>query len=738
MTHSTNYEHYSPCVLSFSFSFLLTSPPILRSSLVAIPISCLLRLAPVGSLSSGPPSTLSIGPAVRNPVRLMSDPAVPRPVLQSALSSSSANAAAGPSKPQRSVRVFARLPQDDDSSSEGEERADGPQDGPDGALGFLSLPLFMLIPSGVEPTSRHASYSGSTGSPSARLNPSASSSAIHTRSSRSMTAGTSSTGLALSTPSAAIAPPPSADLGPARFQDWQRKFRTGQPGSSRSGSFGKPKPDGSSAASRRRGVFDIVDPDSNYFEAARRPHRLDDWNSDEDEDALRTAAPDTMATTPLPTAPASAFAPDSGEGKERLEWQSMLASVLSGDILQGESSRIGVDRPGDEIFRKRLGQSLWWQIRARMRGRSEDEEKRRVEERRGRVVDAVLEEVESFGVKPTVRRHPERSLSSETQPKDVPETDGTDEPSALDQVAYILQKMSIVESLYPHQAALRSAKPLYDSEAFQARIDALTSWFTLVTALQAQLQVLQKWTGSDDLDVTRPNTTKEKALVGKNRYHQDNKAKLQTTSTAYDQAADDSTFLERVMKEDNIQRTFEKRVFVDLLALIHNAKETVVAHLPIFQQLQLPDFQYELVRLIGFPGRLIIEALKVRLDAAAKLVDPNPMVINDMIDNFRLAISLAVLIKRQYEEIAAPDEDRRWSIPYCLAPDYDAAVLGGLRTFFKLLHWKLKSGSKANYFRETEVLEDEWEFLYEAAEAVEGGDLVVAEHFWQVLGIGLR
>jgi mitogen-activated protein kinase kinase kinase len=445
-----------------------------------------------------------------------------------------------------------------------------------------------------------------------------------------------------------------------------------------------------------------------------------------------------MATTPLPTAPASAFAPDSGEGKERLEWQSMLASVLSGDILQGESSRIGVDRPGDEIFRKRLGQSLWWQIRARMRGRSEDEEKRRVEERRGRVVDAVLEEVESFGVKPTVRRHPERSLSSETQPKDVPETDGNDEPSALDQVAYILQKMSIVESLYPHQAALRSAKPLYDSEAFQARIDALTSWFTLVTALQAQLQVLQKWTGSDDLDVTRPNTTKEKALVGKNRYHQDNKAKLQTTSTGYDQAADDSTFLERVMKEDNIQRTFEKRVFVDLLALIHNAKETVVAHLPIFQQLQLPDFQFELVRLIGFPGRLIIEALKVRLDAAAKLVDPNPMVINDMIDNFRLAISLAVLIKRQYEEIAAPDEDRRWSIPYCLAPDYDAAVLGGLRTFFKLLHWKLKSGSKANYFRETEVLEDEWEFLYETAEAVEGGDLVVAEHFWQVVGIGLR
>jgi mitogen-activated protein kinase kinase kinase len=62
--------------------------------------------------------------------------------------------------------------------------------------------------------------------------------------------------------------------------------------------------------------------------------------------------------------------------------------------------------------------------------------------------------------------------------------------------------------------------------------------------------------------------------------------------------------------------------------------------------------------------------------------------------------------------------------------EYDTVLLDGLRTFFKLLHWKLKGSSRTIYFRETEVLEDEWEFLYEAAEAVPGGDLVVAEHFW--------
>lgn len=493
---------------------------------------------------------------------------------------------------------------------------------------------------------------------------------------------------------------------------------------------------------RPRGVLDIVDPAVNYI---HRPYRQNDPNSNEDENAPRTVQDATSGPiTSIPTSSSSSMVPPhSAEGRERLEWQSMLASVLSGDIVQGESSRIGVDRPGDEILRERLGQRLWWQIRARVRGRSEDEEKRQVEARRERVVDTVLEEVQSFMVKPSVRRHRERSLPTESQPKEPPDADTTaDELSALDQVAYILQKLSLVEELYPHQAALRAAKPVYDSEAFQTRVDALSAWFTVVTALQAQLQGLQKWTGSEDLDVTSPNTTKEKALVGKNRYYSLRpKAQLQAqphtatvaASNANDQAADDSTFLERLMKEHGIQHTFERRVFDDLLALIHKAKETAIIHVPLFQRLQLPSFQYELVRLIGFPGRLIIEALKVRLEAAAKLVDPDPMVVDDMIDNFRLAISLAVRIKRQEEDIITPDPGRRWTIPYCLAPDYDSTLLGGLVTYCELLHWKLKGCRRANHFRETEMLEEEWEFLYEAADAVKGGDLVVAEHFWQVL-----
>lgn len=401
----------------------------------------------------------------------------------------------------------------------------------------------------------------------------------------------------------------------------------------------------------------------------------------------------------LTTPPPDAYF-ETDEGRERLEWQSMLASVLGGDILRGESSRIGVERPSSETYRKAIGQSLWWQIRARLRNRTEEEEKRRVEQRRHRVVDVVLEEIAEFSVK-------------SEGPLD-----------AVEQVAYILQKLGIIESLYPHQRALRLDKPLYDSEAFQSRIDALSAWYSVVTQLQAILSVLQKWTGTEDLDITRPNTTKEKALVGNSGFHPlDAKARAH----ANDLAADNSTFVDRVLKEDSLRRTFEKRVFLDLVAVIQSAKQTVVAHLPMFAELNLPDFQYELVRCISFPGRLIMEALKTRLRASERLVDPDIMVVDDMAASFRSSIALCIIIRRQYEEIVAPDPEDRWKIPDSFPSEYREVLLKCIKMFFKLLHWKLKSGSRAVYFRDTDVLEDEWEFLYDASEAVEGVDLVVAE-----------
>ncbi len=75
------------------------------------------------------------------------------------------------------------------------------------------------------------------------------------------------------------------------------------------------------------------------------------------------------------------------------------------------------------------------------------------------------------------------------------------------------------------------------------------------------------------------------------------------------------------MKEDTIQRTFERKFLPTFTANIHNAKETVIQHTPLFKQLNLPVSNTSSFDSSG-SGQLIIEALKVRLDAAAKLVEP--------------------------------------------------------------------------------------------------------------------
>ena len=493
-----------------------------------------------------------------------------------------------------------------------------------------------------------------------------------------------------------------------------------------------------------------MDPEAHYGQPSKQGSELDDWSSDEGEEYLRlgpgrglvsspdpgSRAGDPNVLVPLmapmlsslvsPPVPPPATLDDSAI-HDRKGWQSFLASVLSGDILQGESVRIGEERGVDEAFRQEYGRSLWWQIRGRVRKRTEEDEKRRITERRSNLVDRVLEEVDGFAVKPSPGPLGlDRRLSSESASGMTEEQEHQSEIGALDQVDFVLQKLYLAESLYPTFSAMRDAKPLYNSDEFQDKVDAMSAWSTLVSQLQAQLVTLQKWTGSDDLDITKPNTTREKPLVGKSRYHPDGRG----MSLSGEQVADDSTFLDRIMKEESLKKTFEKRIFADINRLIDNARDTVINHSHDFKQLQLPDFTYELVRLIGFPGKLIIEVLKVRLDAARKLNDPNPMVIDDMIDSFRLILDTAVSIKSRYLEVTAMDADRIWQIPPCLPLEYDAVLLNGLKTFFRLMTFKLRSNDRHINLREVEVLEAHADFLQRIAEMIPDGDLVVVESFW--------
>ncbi|OXL09378.1 mitogen-activated protein kinase kinase kinase [Cryptococcus neoformans Gb118] len=616
--------------------------------------------------------------------------------------SSASNVTSSSSKTgRRSVRLFA--PDEEDSSDE-----DG---------GLIGVPAETTFKDDEIPPSnpRSASYPGPPAhtSPTSKISTIVSSaSAAQPKLARSITYVAPN---AVSSRPAYPLNPPGSETLHASYETWRKTRYTLE-------SFGRgSKPDGKNTAQRGRSY---TDPDIGYFSHDAGD---DGWGSD-DDDELRSpgwgishhnmdSGGKTNGSPQLPIKPADVT---EDEGQERLDWQGMLESVLNSDVLKVEEQRIYNSMPTDS-FREEIGKTLWWQIRAKLRGRTEAEEKKRVQERRARVVDPVLEEINEFKYDP--KNNPEGEEDSDGDPQDATST-AAPQSKALNQVNTVLAKLHAIKGLYPNLAAMRADKVLYTDENFRKRADALTSWSIIVSSLQTQLKLLQKWTGSDELDITKPNTTHEKALVGKYKYHS-----IDSKGTPGRDAADDSSFLDRVIKEDNLQRTFERRAFVDMINLVRNAKETVISYLPQFQEQNLPDFQYEIVRLIGFPGRLIIEAVKVRLDAASRLLDPNPMVVEDFIENLRLSISLAVLIRKQYDEIMAPDAEGRWKIPHCLPTEYNDVLLDALRTFFKLLHWRLRGVGKASYYKETEVLEEEAPFLYEAAEAIVGGDMVVAEQY---------
>ncbi|KAF8167798.1 hypothetical protein B0H34DRAFT_683077 [Crassisporium funariophilum] len=396
--------------------------------------------------------------------------------------------------------------------------------------------------------------------------------------------------------------------------------------------------------------------------------------------------------------------PASQQEKERLEWQALLASVLSGDVLKSEKTRIAValDSLGDEQTNLQL--NLWLGIRAKFHGRSVEEERRRLEERRLRTVDGVIHEIMNFKV-------------PDTKPGESADVTA----SALSEVTTILRRLEVVQSLYPSLKAFYLDKPAAAEGVFQARCDTLNTWYTVLTTLKHHFALLRRWTGSDTLDVNQPYTSNEVPITT-----------MATSRTggslaSYTEMADGTSFVERLLKEESIQLTFEKGFLVTVHAFLGAARDAQVNLSSLFKEMNLPTFEKELVPLISFPTKLAQAGLRLRLDYVQKLKDPDVLIIDQMSEDLKLSIGLACTLKRQYEAILAPDPGGNWNLPQCINEDYDATILEALINFFKLIHWKLKSGAKGIYFKETDVLEAQWATFNDVSLTAAGGSCLVAE-----------
>lgn len=451
------------------------------------------------------------------------------------------------------------------------------------------------------------------------------------------------------------------------------------------------------------GMDDRHDPDSHYFR--KDLDQFDDAGDTDDEQwdtpAFNSSNSDMDWESGVLMLESEPIEPQSQGERERLKWLQLLSHVLGGEVLKSEKTRIADVLKETENVQENVNLQIWSEIRARLHGRSVEEEGKKLAERRLRTVDPVISEIINFRVPP-----------------------GTDATTAIYLVSTLLRRLDFAQSLYPSLRLFYSDKPLSQENAFQKRRDALNTWLTTITSARRQIARLQRWTGSETLDVTQPNTSAEIPIAPtQGRSGQDGSTEI----------ADSSNFVERVLKEESMQRMFERGFLVTVHEFVQEAQNAQITLAPMFREMNLPLFEQEVAPFISFPTNLAQAALHVRLDYVQKFKDPpEVMIIDQMTEDLKLSIGLACTIKRQYQRFLAPHESGNWNLPQCINEDYDSSILESMDTFFKLIHWKFKSGAKSIYLQETDVLEVQWGTFNDVALCVAGGSCLVAEQLWYV------
>lgn len=370
------------------------------------------------------------------------------------------------------------------------------------------------------------------------------------------------------------------------------------------------------------------------------------------------------------------------ENRERLEWHTMLASVLKGDVVKQEKQRLigTTEQKGDNALKN----EIWFGVRSRVCGRSIAAQKRMVEEGRNGI-GAEIETIIAFQIK------------GETE---------AGKP-ATKQVQDVVQMIERFENLYPTRSAFEEAVPRAGSDAYKASCNAVVAWHNTTELINTELAILQGWVGNEDLDFARA------------RDRGPNAAGL----------TDDASFLDRILKEDGLRSLQgDHSMLLGVADVIRKAKITLIENAEAFAQRHLPPYIENLLILINFPSRLIQEIIRMRLQYAKKMKDPGQqglMMTEQIISQFQILLKLAVRIKHEYTVVSQPEPG--WELPPCIDENFDLVVLDALKFYFKMLNSKLVMNK--NTFKEAEILELEWEFCNEIGRYLDGGDVEVAEQF---------
>ena len=388
---------------------------------------------------------------------------------------------------------------------------------------------------------------------------------------------------------------------------------------------------------------------------------------------------------------------------ERLEWQSMLTSVLTGDVVKSEKTKINNNNPEnsqDSLLLAVYKENLWYGIRAKLLNRTVEDQKRIIQYRRT-LVDSLISDISKFEINY--------------------ESIETNHPRS--QVESILDRWEAACGLWRTLEELKTEKPACREEDFCNRIDALNAWLSITSAIARETNSLKTWIGNDELDITKSNNDTKSISEGEEGPE---------VKQIFDE--DNKSLAERLMKEKDVQSIFRKRVFNPITPWMIKSKDTYIKLGHYFELMKLPDYIHDLIRICIIPMKLIKEIINVRLGYAMKLQNPTLMMIDQMIDDFKSYISIALEVKLGIQEYCKPDAAKTWILGDLFEGenlDFDQVVLRCVKYYFVLLNRKLLDSSRSptNFrtFKEPEELEEAWNYLKTLGNFIEGGSVVVAE-----------
>lgn len=392
---------------------------------------------------------------------------------------------------------------------------------------------------------------------------------------------------------------------------------------------------------------------------------------------------------------------------ERLEWQAMLLSVLTGDVVRSEKTKI-IDLPNlsqcqESFAQVHYKENLWFGIRAKLFNRLEDDQKKLTLYRRN-LVDDLIEQIMNYSI-----------------------LYDADAPTPRDQITKVLDDYEKACDLWSTLEEMKHDKPACRSEAFQDRIDTLTAWLSITDAIERETKSFASWIGNDDLDPTRGATvptpmTEEEELTDKSE-----------VKKIFEE--DTKLLAERIVKEKDVHIIVRKRIFYPLAPWMVKSKNIYIRLCRIFEQLKLPDYMHRLIELCLVPVRLIKEVISLRMKYAVKLQNPTLMMIDQMLDDFKSYITIALEINSGIMEYCQLDSGQTWYIKDLFEKEieeFDRVVLYCVHYYLLLLNKKLIDSSLLPYtFRtnkEPEELEDAYKFLMNLGNYIDGGGIVVAEN----------